>query len=196
MPESNHKPMRYSVGCLLPGVTLISGCVSSYVGFLRWADGEDEIAIIDCGSNCEIVITAARSWEISQPIYYLVRVDGEIVVPTTYIDSNYPDDDPSAIRFAKFATSNGNLVGIIYADTPNDYLIVHDFADNASIPRGEHIKWDHALDVTENRNVRDHARAELENKLNSSRPNERTTSRSTRSRRCACLECTVTPAGL
>jgi hypothetical protein len=150
-------------------VTLVSGCLASVTWFVRWEEGQFEVATIDCGNNREIVITADRSWEIAQPIYYLVRVDGQIVVPTTYIGNNDPDNDPSNLRFRKFTTFGGNLVGIAYEDKPSDYLIVHDFSSNDSFPRGDHIKWDEALDVDENRNRRDRARAELENQLNASR---------------------------
>ena len=168
MLDSNRHAARYSLGCLLIGVALISGCLASCVWLVKWADGDFEIATFDCGSNRQIVITAARSWEISQPIHYLVRVDGEIVVPNTYIDNNNPDNDPSAIQFKLFTTSDGNIVGITYADNTSDFLFIHDFVNNASFPRGDHIEWDDTLGVNENRRVRDRARAELESKLNSS----------------------------
>ena len=169
MPDPNDHTARYSLVCLLIGVTLVLGCLASCVWFVKWADGDPEIATFDCGSNRQIVITAARSWEVSQPIHYLVRVDGEVVVPTTYIDNNNPDNDPTTIQFRRFTTSDGNIVGITYADNTSDFLVIHDFANNASFPRGDHIEWDDTLGVNENRHVRDRARAELENKLNSSR---------------------------
>ncbi len=106
--------------------------MASCSALLSWAEGEFEIARIDCGSNREIVITAARSWEISQPIYYYVVVNGKTVVPTTYIDNNDPDNDPSTLRFSHYSTNDGNIVGVTYADHPSHYLVVHDFSSGTS----------------------------------------------------------------
>jgi len=169
LTETTRKSFQYSVGCLLLVVTVISGCLALIVWLNNWANGEFEIATFDCGNNREIVITAARSWEVSQPIYYFVRVNGKVVVPTTYIDNNNPDKDPGTIRFAKYTTRDGNLVGVTYADDTSGYLVIHEFSTGASFPRGEHIKWNDELTVNENRDQRDRARATLEKRLNDSR---------------------------
>ncbi|MCA9213511.1 MAG: hypothetical protein KDB27_10625 [Planctomycetales bacterium] len=169
MSEHERKPFRYSIGCFVLGVTLISTCLASCIGFVRWVDGEFEIATIHCGHKREIVITAGRSWEVSQPIYYRVCADGEAVVPTTHIDSITSDSEASAIRFAKFTASDGNLVGITYADDPSQYLIVHDFSTNTSFPRNDYFGLDDSLDADENHGSHHRAQSELEDELNASR---------------------------
>lgn len=157
------------MSCLLLVVALIAGLLAFWLWLGNWVNGKFEIARFDCGSNRVIVITAANTWEVSQPIYYLVIVDGKTVVPTTCIGNHNPDDDPYAIEFLKVASADGNVVGISYADAPSKYLILHDFESQASFPRGEHIRWDDTLDSRENNEVRVRAWVELENRLNSSR---------------------------
>lgn len=169
MPESNRKPIQYSVGLLLLVLTLISVWLAAVFWYIKVANGTSEIATFDCGNDREIVIVAARLWEYSQPIYYLVRVNGKTVVPTTYIGNNDPDTGPSTIRFTKFATSNGNLVGITYTEDSSDYLVVHDFSSNVSFPHDENINWEDAPDAGSISSRSDRARVQLENQLNASR---------------------------
>jgi len=168
-PESNRSSFRFSLSCLLAAVTMIAGCLGGCLALINWSEGEFEIATIDCGSGREIVITAARSWEISQPIYYFVRVDGDVVVPTTCFDNNAPDNDPKTLRFTHFTTADGDLVGVTYADDPSNYLIVHDFSEGASWPRGDHIDWSPKLSADDNREARYKSRADMEAKLDASR---------------------------
>ncbi len=127
--HSIQNPFRFSLGSFHVSVAIIAGTFGGCVALVNWVDGEFEIVRIDCGSGPEIVITAARSWEISQPIYYYVQVDDDVVVPTTYFDSNNPDNDPSTLRFRHFTAENGNLVGVTYSDDTSTYLIIQDFAE-------------------------------------------------------------------
>ena len=123
---------------LLACALLFGGCICTGTALLYWADGEDVIETIDCGSGREIIITAARSWEISQPIYYLVRVDGRTVVPTYCIAGNRPGNDPRSLHFVTSTNKTGNLVGVAYTDSPSDYLIIHDFNTGNSFPCNNH----------------------------------------------------------
>ena len=124
--DDTSSSFRYSIGCLLSAVTLIALAFGGCLAFIRYADGENTVATFDCGRGREIVISVARSWEVSQPIYYKIRDNGNVVVPTTYFDNNHPPDVP---KFTFTSTSGGDLVGISYTGSVSKYLFIHDFSD-------------------------------------------------------------------
>ena len=167
--EEPSNPFRFSIGCLLTAVTLIALTFGGCLALIRYAEGEDTIATFDCGDRRQIVVTAARSWEVSVPIYYFVKMNGEIVVPTTFIDAIAPDTDLHTLDFQLIASTDNNLFGLTYADDLDSYLAIHDFATGHSFPRGEHIDWNPQLDVDENREVRNADRDAMESQLNSTR---------------------------
>jgi len=159
--QRNRPPVQFSLGCLMLSVTLIAGCLGGYRAFVEWVHGEDEIATIDCGAGREIVITAGRYMDVNWPIYYLVRVDGEVVVPTSFIDAVDADIDPSLLKFTHVATDDGNLVGVTYADQPSRYLVIHDFSDGTSWPRDDDFEWNSDLSVDEIKEIWHRSWAEL-----------------------------------
>ncbi len=167
--KDSSNSFRFSIGCLFSVVTLVALAFGGCLALIRYAEGEDTIVTFDCGGGREIVVTAARSWEVSVPIYYLVEVDGEIVVPTTFIDAISPDTDLQTLKFKLIASRDNDLFGLTYADDPDSYLVIHDFATGHSFPCGDHINWNPNLNVDENREVWNAARDAMESKLNSSR---------------------------
>jgi hypothetical protein len=132
----------------LATITLVAVLVGGYVALIGLSQGEFEIVVLDCGSGREIVITAARSWELTQPIYYSVRVDGKVVVPSYPIDYIQPSENASDLQFTIFSTDD--LVGICYAEDTSEYLVVHDFSNNESWPVGSHIQWNDDWSINEN----------------------------------------------
>ncbi len=155
-------------------VTLVTLTFGGCLAFIRYAEGEDTIATFDCRDGREIVITAARSWEISQPLCYLVRVDENVIVPTTCIGNNDPDVDPRTLGFTLVESSDPDLFAVTYSDNPSSYLMIHDFGNGHSFPRGDHINWNPNLDVNENREVRNNDRDAMESRLNSTRTRDST----------------------
>ena len=130
-------------------------------GFLVWADGYDTIEVIDCGSQREIQISVARSWEMSQPMYYSVYVDDEVVTQRTFVGAVGYDEDPYDIRFQKFTDTSGNIVGIAFRDERDDYRIIHDFRTNHSWPSADHIPFNPKMTYSERQAIRDDSRQEL-----------------------------------
>ena len=132
--DDKSNSFRFSIGCLLSAVTLIAVAFGGCLALIRYADGADTIATLDCGHDREIVITADRAWEISQPICYLIRVDGNVVVPTTYFANN---DPPNVPRFVLVSANDGDLVGVSYAGDPSDYLFIYDFSNRKTYDSGD-----------------------------------------------------------
>jgi len=162
------KDFRFSIGCLLSVVTLISLAFGGCLAFIRYADGEDTVATFDCRNGREIVICAARSCEISRPLYYLVRIDDEVIIPKTFIDSIDLYADLGTIKFTFIESSD--LFAVAYSDSPSNYLMIHDFANGHSFPRGEHIRSNPELGIDKNRELRYSAREAMENRLKSMQP--------------------------
>ena len=144
-PENTSSSFRFSIGCLLSVVTLVALTFGGCLAFIRYADGKDNVATIDCGRGREIVISVARSWEISQPIYYQIRDNGNVVVPTTYFDNN---DPPAVPRFAHSTANDGDLIGVSYSDSPSAYLFLHDFSDGSTYDTGDRPDLQSQLDAT------------------------------------------------
>jgi hypothetical protein len=102
-----------------------------YVG--RWLFQEEYgITTFDCGARGKIIITAASSWEISQPVYYQIVTDGKIVVQKSTFYYAYPGEN---MRFSIVTAENGNLVGVVSdRDCGHVVLILHDFGTCESWP--------------------------------------------------------------
>jgi hypothetical protein len=168
LAKSQPNLYRYLIfyGLLAVSILIVGYITCRYL--IYQMDKDIEVSTIDCGANREIVITAASSWEVLQPFYYLVRIDGKVVVPRTYFGDNYPPNDPTTIRFTKHISTDGNLVGITYADKPSQYLIIHDFSNNQSYPSDDLSKWNKSLSDHDNRQQHEHIKAELINRLNQS----------------------------
>ena len=137
---------RFSTGCFLSAAAFVAIAVGGGIAFVRYADGVDTIAALDCGQNREILITADRAWEVSQPVYYLIRVDGDVAVPPTYFANIHP---PYVPRFVHTAANDGDLVGVSYADEPSDYLFLHDFSTGETYDPGDRPDLQALLDATQ-----------------------------------------------
>jgi hypothetical protein len=96
---------------------------------------EYHVATLDCGDGRLILITAATAWEVAQPLYYRVVVNGETVVPKVYF-TNAPNDG-SRYQFDVVKAESGNLVGVVESGESGDpeLVILHDFVAGGSWPR-------------------------------------------------------------
>ena len=163
MPDffPNRKPWVVLTLLAAAAITPIACCG----GLLVWADGYDTIAVIDCGSGRRIRITVDRSWELSQSMYYSVYVDGEVVTPRTAVDVVGYDENPNDIEFQKSTDRSGQIVGVTFRNSRDDYRIIHDFRTNHSWPRADHISFDPNMTYTERQAVRDASRQVLVSQL-------------------------------
>jgi hypothetical protein len=143
--EETPSSFRFSIGCLLSVATVVALMVGGCLALIRYVDGVDIIATLDCGRDREIVITADRAWEISQPICYLIRVDGNVVVPPTHFANN---DPPNVPGFVLVSANDGDLVGVSYAGDPADYLFIHDFSNRKTYDSGDRPDLQALLDET------------------------------------------------
>jgi hypothetical protein len=102
--------------------------------------GEYLISTLDVGSGRSIEILAANEMEVTQSIYYRVKVTGETVVPLFMMCGGY---DTGKLRFKTITAKHGDLVGVFEQRYPDDILAVHDFSSNRSWPYGrdEHGQW-------------------------------------------------------
>ena len=110
---------------------LLFGCVA----FIEYSDGQDVLAVIDCGDNRQIVFVQDRSSDqYGQYIYYEVRINNAIVAPQTGLFDSYNRN----FKFDLSRAAGGQVVGVkLHDDRSDGYLVIHDFRDGASWPRGE-----------------------------------------------------------
>ena len=93
--------------------------------------GEYEIAQIKVSPRWTIDILASREIEVSQSIYYRVKVDDVVVVPVSRICSGFAGRGE---QFKIFTAEAGTLVGVYEARFPNEILALHDFNKNETWP--------------------------------------------------------------
>ena len=77
------------------------------------------------------MILAATEWELSQPFYYEVRVNGEVVVPKFLICGG---KDDGKFKFNVMSAKGGHLVGVFAEKYPREVLALHDFSENLTWP--------------------------------------------------------------
>ena len=70
--------------------------------------------------------------EVSQSIYYQVKVDQKIVIPLCMICAGH---DRGQLKFKTLLAKDGDLVGIFEQKFPQEILAIHDFKSNNSWPR-------------------------------------------------------------
>ena len=100
-----------------------SGCSSKY-----------QVAKLDAGGGRSILILAERYPEEHQAFYYKVEVNGQEVVPNTYISS----EDPESVKQLKLklvSDKSGSLVGVIEEKLPQKIWLLHNFATGETYPR-------------------------------------------------------------
>ena len=93
--------------------------------------GEYEIAQIKVSPRWTIDILASRELEVSQSIYYRVKVDDVVVVPIFNICNGFAGRGQ---QFKIFTAEAGTLVGVYEARFPNEILALHDFNKNETWP--------------------------------------------------------------
>lgn len=93
--------------------------------------GEYEIAQINVSPRWIIDILASREIEVSQSIYYRVKVDNVVVVPVSRICSGFAGRGE---QFKIFTAEAGTVVGVYEARFPNEILALHDFNKNETWP--------------------------------------------------------------
>jgi len=92
---------------------------------------EYPVTTFEVGQDKSIVILAATEWELSQPFYYEVRVNGEVVVPKFLICGG---KDDGKFKFNVMSAKGGHLVGVFAEKYPREVLALHDFSEN--LPSG------------------------------------------------------------
>ena len=132
-PEFELQPfLRSTPGCAL----LLVACAVIVFLFsvIQRSDGAYEIATFDCGKDRSIVLLMDQNCDVSQEIYYEVRIARKRIgpnwpvhwVPCGFANGNVMLD----IQFA----ADGDVVGIFEVSaTGNPYWFAHDFRDGASV---------------------------------------------------------------
>jgi hypothetical protein len=113
-------------GKCLPFVALMLLTLSA----CSW-DRQYEVTRFTVGEGRTIIISAAEAWEISQPVYYEVKVGEEIVASMCVICWG----DADSLTFNTVYASGGNLVGLYEETRPDRLLLLHDFSTGMSWPR-------------------------------------------------------------
>lgn len=116
-------------------LSILTTILALLLGIGRWLYlnlDEYHVATLDCGGGRKIIITAASSWEMSQPVCYQVVVDGATVVPKWTFHYAHP---PERLRFSLVTAEEGDLVGVVSeSGDRHDALILHDFRTGDSWP--------------------------------------------------------------
>jgi len=110
----------------------IAGVLLSLLFVSCSVSGQYEIATFDLGKQRSIQILASEYIEVTQSIYYQVKVDGKVVIPLFMICSTL---DHGQLDFQALLARDGDLVGVFEKELPQEILVVHDFKTNASWPR-------------------------------------------------------------
>jgi hypothetical protein len=95
--------------------------------------GEYLIATLNLNKERSVEILASNRVEVSQGLYYKVKVDGKVVVPLTLMCTGL---DNGKLKFKTIAAKGGDLVAIFEQKYPAEILAIHDFKSNVSWPRG------------------------------------------------------------
>jgi hypothetical protein len=110
------------------------------VGWWLFRD-EVHLATFSCGKGRKIVVTADNFWEISRPVHYRVRVNGETVVPTTSFD--YVFELRASPKYHLVTAANRDVVGVVDAmRDEKEVLVLHDFTTGESWPyQPRDVSW-------------------------------------------------------
>ena len=126
-------PRKRLVG-VVTSACLVIGCT---LGIYHSFNGQYLLQRIDCGEGREVLITAARAWEAGQPYYYVVRVNGKVVVPTTGLGTSNPEI-VQRLQFEKDWLAGHDVVAVFESSVPDQFVIIHDFRDHSNWPR-QHV---------------------------------------------------------
>lgn len=78
-----------------------------------------------------LILTSDEAFE-TPAWYYEVHVNGQIVVPMTFLYGTCCSDD----EFEVLMSRDNNIVGLVVTKRPRVLIVVHSFASGASWPRG------------------------------------------------------------
>ena len=89
---------------------------------------------IELGEGRSILILLDdEPFETSRP-YYEIHVNGQVVVPTTFIFGCRPSGEG---EFEVLSTRDNNVFALVWTKNPGVVVVAFDFATHASWPRGE-----------------------------------------------------------
>jgi hypothetical protein len=81
---------------------------------------DEEIARLDVRQGREVLLTAEACWEISRPIYYEIRENGQIIVFKSYIGGDNGSEDH---QYQAIFGEGGSLVGIVETTSGKQTLV-------------------------------------------------------------------------
>lgn len=93
--------------------------------------------------NRSIIILAVTGAEITSTIFYQVRI-GDLTVVSTYRICNV-GKDPRSLSFKTLSASAGNLIAVYDETNPERIVVLHDFSEGKSSPRGAPEENDAAI---------------------------------------------------
>ena len=156
--------IKYSTSAVI-GIVTAAGILFGIISLIdRYSRGVDRVAAFALGHGRQIVFAVDRSWEVSRTLYYEVIVDGRVMVPRTSV-MTVDEKQLLGLQFSIVTVNDGNMVGIVNTDRPEDFLVVHDFSTNSSWPWGGHIEWNSQASSEANLRRRREDRAALERAL-------------------------------
>jgi hypothetical protein len=126
---------------------LISFCASVMLVFsaCEW-NREYELKRLPAGENRSIVILADTGAEITSTIFYQVTIGDQTVVSTCRICN--AAKDPRSLSFKTLSASSGNLIAVYEETNPESIVVLHDFSEGKSWPRGAPEEDDAAITRT------------------------------------------------
>ena len=89
---------------------------------------------LPAGENRSIIILADTGAEITSTIFYQVKLGDQTVVSTYRICN--AAKDPRSLSFKTLSASGGNLIAVYEETNPESIVVLHDFSEGKSWPRG------------------------------------------------------------
>jgi len=89
---------------------------------------------LPAGENRSIIILADTGAEITSTIFYQVKIGDQTVVSTYRICN--AAKDPRSLSFKTLSASDGNLIAVYEETNPEKIVVLHDFSEGKSWPRG------------------------------------------------------------
>jgi len=124
-----------------------SFCASVVLAFFacEW-NREYVLKHLPAGENRSIIILADTGAEITSTIFYQVKLGDQTVVSTYRICN--AAKDPRSLSFKTLSASGGNLIAVYEETNPESIVVLHDFSEGKSWPRGASEENDAAITRT------------------------------------------------
>lgn len=87
---------------------------------------------IELGNGRTILILGSEEAFETPAWYYEVHVNGQIIVPMTFLYGTCCSND----KFEVLSARDNNIIGLVLTKRPNVLILAHDFVSGASWPRG------------------------------------------------------------